>query len=423
MAGVEADLGRLAIDGGTPVRTEPFGPTWDLGDEEIDGLTEVIRTGVLVSRRLSWVERLEAELAAMFGVKHVLACTSGTAACHLAVAMLDLEPLDELISAPIGDVATTAGAVLQNLIPVFVDVDPETLTLDPNRVEDAITDRTRALLPVHFVGQPADMAAVLEIARRRDLRVIEDCCQAMLSEWDGRLVGTLGDVGAFSLSNKLIVMGQGGFVATNDDQLAARGRLFRDVARRGLAPALWIGTAYLMTDLQAAVGLAQLRKARGYMERQVAAADWLRTALADLSGIHVLGDDPRSRPNRLFLPIALVGDAPLTDRFARALVAEGVPAIFPYDEPIYRHPLYAEWHTYGRSGYPFSARASGPIDYRRVHCSVVEDALSRTMFVRMNQSFTNADLDDIAAAFHKVAAALGLDRRTSADPTTEGEGS
>jgi dTDP-4-amino-4,6-dideoxygalactose transaminase len=261
-------------------------------------------------------------------------------------------------------------------------------------------------MPVHFLGQPADMDAILDIARRHDLRVIEDCAQAMLSRWDGRLVGTIGDVGAFSLSNKLIVMGQGGFIATNDDELARRGRLFRDVARRGLAPALWIGTAYLMTDLQAAVGLEQLRKAPGYLARQVAAADELRGRLSALPGLRVLGDDPRSAPNRLFLPISLDGDSPPSERFTAALAAEGIPAIWPYDEPIYRHPLYAEHRTYGRSGYPFTAREGGPIDYGAVSCPVTEDAIARTLFVRINQSWTPEDIDDVATAFEKVARAL-----------------
>jgi len=400
---------RLAAEGGTPIRREPFGPPWDLGDEEVALLTEVIRTGVLVDRRLSWVERLERALAETMGVRHVLACTSGTAACHLAVAMLDLEPLDELISAPIGDVATTAGAVLQHVIPVFADITGETMTLDPNRIEDAITLRTRALMPVHFVGQPADMDPILDIARRHGLRVIEDCCQAMLSSYRGRLVGTMGDVGAFSLSNKLMVMGQGGFVTTNDDRMAERGRLFRDVARRGVAPALWVGTAYLMTDLQAAVGLAQLEKAEGYRQRQIAAADALRGQLDAIPGLRVLGNDPRSEPNRLFLAIAADGpaDAERTARIGRAVTAEGVPVIFPYDEPIYRHPLYADRRTFGTSGYPFVARAGGPMDYRSVSCPVTEDTLARTMFLRMNQSFTPRDLEDITAAFAKVMRALG----------------
>jgi perosamine synthetase len=230
----------------------------------------------------------------------------------------------------------------------------------------------------------------------------------MLSRRDGQLVGTIGTIGCFSLSNKLMLTGQGGLVVTDDDELAARGRLFRELFPRTslqVPPAERLGTAYLMTDLEAAVGLAQLAKIGGYVRAQVAAADRLREMLAPLPGLRVLGDDPRSAPNRLFLAIRispeLLGPAAA---FSAALAAEGVPHIYPYDLPIYRHPLFTERRTYGASGYPFTMdRPGGPADYTTVSLPVTEELVAETIVVRMSQAFTDGDVADIAAAISKVA--------------------
>jgi dTDP-4-amino-4,6-dideoxygalactose transaminase len=170
-----------------------------------------------------------------------------------------------------------------------------------------------------------------------------------------------------------------------------------------------------MTDLEAAVVLAQLDKADGYVARQVVAADRLRSTLADVPGLRVLGDDPRAEPNRLFLAVRfdpnVVGPAGL---IARAVQAEGIPAIFPYDEPIYRHPLFAERRTYGSSGYPFRGAGRPEVDYTGVQCPVTEDVLATTAMVRMNQSWTDADLDDVAVALRKVAESFAMRRQVAA---------
>ena len=170
---------KLAVDGGTPVRTKGF-PGRDFGLEEVDELVDVLRSGVL--GRGEAVRKFEQEFAEMLGVKHAVASTSGTAALHIAVGVVDTNPGDEIISAPITDMGGIIAVIAQNAIPVFADVDVRTGNMDPADVERKVTDRTRAIVPVHLGGNPCDMDAIMEIANKHDLIVIEDCSQAHLAE-------------------------------------------------------------------------------------------------------------------------------------------------------------------------------------------------------------------------------------------------
>jgi dTDP-4-amino-4,6-dideoxygalactose transaminase len=250
------------------------------------------------------------------------------------------------------------------------------------------------------------MDEILALGQRYGLRVIEDCAQAMLSEYKGRPVGTWGDIGCFSLGNKLITMGHpAGMVITNDDALAARGRLFGDIARGGKLPAPFLGNNYVLSDVQAAVGLAQLRKAQGYMERQVRAATLLKSLISDVPGLKWPATPAEAKPNCLFFPLRVdsefLGVRPAD--FARALEYEGIPNIYPYDIALYKHPLFLDQKTYGDSGYPFACGPDGKkVDYGAVVCPNTEAMLQDTLFIRMKQSYTERDVQDISAAIRKV---------------------
>src|SRR5215213_4262330 len=186
------DQTRLAIDGGPPVRTRPLpGEQRQMGDDEIAELTEVIRSGRLGRHGGTKVKELERAFAELYGVKHAVAVSSGSASVHTAIAAINPNPGDEIITTPCSDFGTILGILFQNAIPVFADLDPDTLCLDPASVEDRITDRTRAIVAVHLFGGLADVGALRAIADRHGIPLIEDCAQVQLSEYRGQLAGTI----------------------------------------------------------------------------------------------------------------------------------------------------------------------------------------------------------------------------------------
>ncbi|HRU33183.1 MAG TPA: DegT/DnrJ/EryC1/StrS family aminotransferase, partial [bacterium] len=211
------------------------------------------------------VASYEKEFAEYFGVKYAAAVSSGTAAVHSAVGALRLEPGSEIITTPITDPGTVAPILMQNCIPIFADVEYDTLNISPKSIEKNITDKTRAIIAVHLAGQPCDMDPIMEIARRHNLYVIEDCAQAHGARYKGRYVGTMGDLGVFSLmaGKHMNSGGQGGMVITNNEELywnakrfSDRGKPFNSEEKTNLL----LGLNYRMTELQAAVGRVQLTK-------------------------------------------------------------------------------------------------------------------------------------------------------------------
>jgi len=220
---------KLAIEGGTPVLTRKDYRNWPMvGPDERQLVNEVLDAGIFAGRTAPQVAALEKEWAAYVGSKRCLTTCSGTAALHMALAATGVGPGDEVITSAFTFLASASCALHQNAIPVFVDIDPRTYCMDPDLLEAAITERTRAVIPVHIQGLPADLDPILQIARRHGLRVIEDACQAHGAVYKGRKVGTFGDVGTFSLNNyKNLCGGEGGFFVTDSDELLEKGTLIR----------------------------------------------------------------------------------------------------------------------------------------------------------------------------------------------------
>ncbi|MGE5599648.1 MAG: DegT/DnrJ/EryC1/StrS family aminotransferase, partial [Bacteroidota bacterium] len=210
-------MSRLAINGGTPVRSGPF-PSWPVHDRrELEMMEEVVSSGKWGRYEGSMVERFEKEFARYHDARQALAVLNGTIALEVALRALGVGAGDEVIVPPYTFVATATAPLMANAVPVFVDVDPATWNIDPEKIEAAITGRTRAIIPVHFAGLPADMDRIQEIARRHGLFVLEDCAHAHGATWQGRKVGALGDMGAFSFqSSKNLSCGEGGAVTSND---------------------------------------------------------------------------------------------------------------------------------------------------------------------------------------------------------------
>ena len=218
----------LAIHGGDPLRSKPL-PQWpSYGDEEIQAAVDVLRSGKLARQSGSKVSQFERAFAERFQVKHAIAVNSGTAAIHVALGALGIGPGDDVINTPHCFIGTATPVVHAGAVPVFADIDPRTYNMDPATIESRISPYTKAIVPVHLNGLPADMDRILDIARRHQLFVIEDAAQAHGAVYKGRIAGTIGNIGCFSFwEDKLITTaGEGGMVITDDDELARRARKF-----------------------------------------------------------------------------------------------------------------------------------------------------------------------------------------------------
>ncbi len=359
----------LAINGGPKTATEGFPSTGnasgrDLGDEEIALVTEVIRSGKMFRYSGTMVEQFEKEYAQFLGIKHVQAVTSGSASLHTAVAALQLNPGDEIITSPVTDMGTYIAIVQSCCIPIFADLDKLTLNMNPKSIEERITDRTRAILVVHLFGQPCRMDEIMEIAHKHDLYVVEDCAQAHGASYDGQPVGTFGDIGCFSLQqSKQITAGDGGMLATNDEEFYARARDFHDkfydrTGRTEGRIVQRIGINYRMNEVTGAVALAQARKLPSILQRRRESAEHLVSLLEAIEGINPPYMYPKTTGHSWWRFAFTIDEEVLgVDRqtFAEAIGAEGMPFATGYagGTPMVTTPCIANHVAYGDSEFPW----------------------------------------------------------------------
>lgn len=401
----------LAIRGGSPVRTTPLpGAARMMGQKELDELAAVIQTGQLGRHGGTKVKELERAFAERYGVKHAVAVSSGSAADHTAIAMIDPEPGDEIITTPCTDFGTILGILFQNAIPVFADLDPQTLCLDPASVEERITPRTRAILAVHLFGGLADIDALKAIDDRHGIPVIEDCAQAQLAEIDGRLAGTIGQIGCFSFNNtKHLNCGEGGMVITDDDALARRARLFADKAwprDEDERYSLFLGQNYRLNELEGAVALVGLRRLDENVASRRRAVETIYERIAGVPGVQIPASLPSAKSSYWILHL-FVDDGIDPGDAAAALAAEGIPFSARYVSPLYTWPVLRDANTYGRSRFPFdSPYTDRPFDYAPGLCPVFEQRRERLILLPVDEQWTEADAIDIATAIQKVMSAL-----------------
>ncbi len=262
------------------------------GTEEKTRLAEVIDSGYLNDGEVT--TQFERQIAGLLGCKHVVATTSGTSAIFLALAGAGIKAGDEVLVPDVTFIATANAVSLAGATPVLVDVDPRTLNMDPEAAERAITSKTKAIVPVHVSGRAADLVSLAEIAKRHGLALIEDAAEALLSKYRGKYLGTIGMAGCFSLSpNKTITTGQGGLIATNDDRLHVRLRELKDQGRPvkgtgGDDTHQSLGFNFKFTNLQAAIGLAQLKELPRRAERMRSIYRGYRDGLRGVAGISVI---------------------------------------------------------------------------------------------------------------------------------------
>ncbi|MGO9115865.1 MAG: DegT/DnrJ/EryC1/StrS family aminotransferase [Thermoguttaceae bacterium] len=352
---------RLAIAGGDRAVQRWF------SSAPVFGLTEVKNlASVLLSRNLSrvggrMVPELERQVARLYGAANAVASTSGTTAIHVAIGAIDPEPCDEIITTPISDMGTVIPILASNCIPVFADVDPETGNLTAETIAAKITPKTRAAIVVHLFGRPAAMPPIVALLRERGIALIEDCAQAHLAEYDGKMVGTFGDFGCFSLQqSKQITCGDGGLTLINRPELAERAQLFADKgwARGGGRNHQFLGWNYRMTELQGAVALAQLGRLPELIRARRSAADQLTKLLSEIEGVVLPPRDSHLSSSWWKYPFGVRENATAlcSDEVFDALRVEGVRMMRQYlPRPLFEEPMLRCPRTYGQSGYPFSA--------------------------------------------------------------------
>ncbi len=319
--------------------------------------------GNWISSLGKYIPRFEKTFARYCHAAHGVACSSGTAALHLALEALDIQPGDEVIIPAFSLIVSANTVAVIGATPVLVDVEPDTWCIDPRRIEERITPRTRAIMVVHMYGHPADMPRIMDIARRHRLRVIEDCAQAHGATIDDRPVGGIGDVGAFSFyGNKLITTGEGGMLLTNDNAIAQRAALLRNQAfeeERFVHRA--VGFNYRMTNIQAAIGLAQCERLFQKVERKIEIARIYRELLEPCDDIQL----PVCRPGAqnvywMFGIVLKPSFGPSAAHLRERLAQRGIETR-PFFVPLSRQPIYQGDHPRWpdlRGDFPVSERLS-----------------------------------------------------------------
>lgn len=345
-----------------------------------------------------------------------VATSSGTAALHTAVTFVNPNPGDEVITSPITDIGSVIPILYQNAIPVFADIDSQTHTIDPREIEKKITGKTKAILVVHIYGHPCEMDPIMEIAEERGLVVIEDCAQALLSEYKEKKVGTLGHLACFSFQqSKHMTTGDGGMVITNSDgrfgrqlKLCAdkgwpRGKEIAGVKRDHLFLAL----NYHMTELQGAVGLAQLARLPEVVQKRREAAPLFDRLVEQIPGISSQGQKEWAKHSYFFYPIHVEVarfKVPVL-KLALAIRAEGIPidpGYLPF--PIYGYDMIRKKRTYGTSECPFGCPKYGrEIEYSEGLCPKAEASCKQSLAMSWNERFTEEDLRDMARGIERVA--------------------
>ena len=405
----------LALHGGTPYRdteSRPFPARTPFGDEEIRLVTKALRSQNLFRWGGELTPLFESRFAEAYGSKHAIGSTSGTAALHVALGAVNPEPGDEIITSAITDLGTIIPILYQNAVPVFADTDPATLTVDPDDVERLITPRTRAIIAIHLFGNACRMEALTEISRRRGIPLIEDCCQAHLTRYRGRLLGTFGDIGCFSFQqSKHMTTGDGGMTITNDDALGRCMRSFADkhYDRDQAGPRMYgpLGMNCRITELHSAVGLAQLEKVGRVVESRNRLGGRLSEGIDHLDGIVPAPVTPGATHSYWSYPMRVIGFS--NDTFARALNAEGVGASAGYiGDPIFQcSAALAEHRTYGDSRFPFfSPYTDRTFEHADKLCPKTRELLGQVVMLSFNEQYADGDIDDVAGAVGKVAAEL-----------------
>jgi len=414
---------KLAIEGGKPVNTEPF-PMWpSFSEKTIQMVAEPLKTGKVNYWTGEIGVKFEKAWAEYNGAKYCITTTNGTSALHTAVAALGIGPGDEVICPSYSFIASSFCILQAGALPVFADTD-ETHTIDPNDIEDKINERTKAILVVHLYGVVCDMDPIMEIARKHNLYVIEDCAQAHGGEYKGKKVGTIGDVGCFSFcqSKHFTTGGEGGAVITNNEDLYWECMSFRDhgydvkerlrlleLEKKLMYIHRRVGFNYRMTEIQSLIGLCELERFETWnLPNRRRNGRFLIEALKDHPLVLYPPLDTEERKNAFWwAPFVIDTDrlkVPMK-QFIAAIEAEGVPVYGVLWPEMYKEKAYTERVGFGRLNYPFNDPNARFIDYTKVECKKAKWLSDRTISFFTHPVYEIKHMEKYVEAFNKVAKA------------------
>jgi dTDP-4-amino-4,6-dideoxygalactose transaminase len=402
---------KLAINGGKPVRTKPW-PSWPIWDESAEeSVLSILRSGIWCRLGGKTVSEFEKKYAELMGAKRCVCTVNGSNALLTALHVLDIGVGDEVIVSPYTFIATYNVVIGSCALPVFADTDPETFQINPDKIEERINENTKAILPVHILGLPANMDKINAIAKKHNLRVIEDACQAWMAEWRGKKCGTLGDLGCFSFQNsKHIPCGEGGAIIGDDDEIMDRcfsyhncGRPYGSVKSTSGYPI--IGTNRRMTEYQAAILLSQMNRLEKDTQIRNENAHYLTSKIKDIPGIipHKLYEGVTRAAYHLY-PFRYKKEQfnnISREKFISALSAEGIPCSGGYG-PQYRDGLIEVALNSKNFKRAFSNERLNR--YRReLHYPDNDQLCQEAVWLSQNLLLTTKnDMDDIADAISKI---------------------
>ena len=361
-------MAKLAIKGGQKYREKPF-TSWPVFDEsEIEAVTDVTKSGkwwrFAYGKGIEWKEKssgsdrsqnvlFQEEFAEYQFAKYCIACANGTAALEVSLKAIGVGPGDEVLVPSYTYVASATSVLQVNAVPIFVDIDPDTYNIDPNKILEAITKKTKAIMPVHFAGQSADMDRIMEIAEKYNLFVVEDAAHAHGSEWKNKRVGAIGDVGTFSFqASKNMTSGEGGAITTNNEKIAELCESYIVHGRETGRP--WyehyrLGWNYRLTEFQAAILRVQLSRLDDQIEKRNKNAAYLSKKIDEIDGLSSLKIDKRATRHAYHIYIFKFKPeiwGIKKEMFMNALEAEGIPVYRGYPEPIFMNPIFLKKEFY-----------------------------------------------------------------------------
>ena len=376
-----------------------------LGREELDLLAEAIGSGLLFSPKGHFVKDFETNFAKTLGIDHAYACTSGTAAIHIAVAAVNPEPGDEIITTSITDMGALTPILYQGAIPVFADVDPLTCNVTAETIEPRISAKTKAIIVTHLFGNPCKMDEIMELANSRGIPVIEDAAQAFGAEYKGRKIGTIGAIGCFSMQQgKHITTGEGGLVVSNDPALARRAFLHVHKAwgyGDEKPDHYFLALNYRMSELQGAVAAAQLPKLAGVVSARIEKADLLTKMLIGLPGIQT--PVVESGAQHTYWKYCLRVDSKIIDGgspgLGKSLAEKGIFSAPRYiQKPAFMCQVFRDQVTFGNSHYPFTLARPEAVDYDPALFPGTYSGLEGILVLPWNEKYTDEHVEYIADA-------------------------
>lgn len=371
---------------------------------EMGHLSEVMTSGTLFGPKGTYVKRLVDDFGRWSGHRFAVASSSGTAAIHSALSALDIGPGDEVITTGITDIGALTPILYQGGIPVFCDVDARSGNVTRLTVEERVTERTKAIIVTHLLGNPADVAGIVSLADEKGIPVLEDCAQAFGATLSGEKVGRFGRIAAFSLQQgKHITSGEGGLVATDDEDVARHMRLYVNKAWDYEAPSDhdFLALNYRMTELEAAVATAQLARIDQNIAARRANAEQLRSELGDVPGVSFSPELEGAQSS--YWRVGLLVDPDLvpggTDALAARLRAVDVPAASRYiKKPAFQTRLFAEKKTFGDTKWPFALATDDAVDYSPDRYPGTFEYLSRILVIPWNERLTLSHVSRISEA-------------------------